>query len=129
MLERWPGTKELREFSILRYPLAYICYRPLKEQIVYHFKVVKAADILAVFPKLADSGVVKPEVPPEGEGDEKELEEAAEMYDRTVAQAVYTLPTVWPPEENFSLIVNIEKDIDLSRKTGVSAFVFLNQQF
>jgi hypothetical protein len=71
---------------------------------------------------LVNSGIVEPDIPNEGEDVPPELDAALEQYHRTVAQAIYRLPSVWPTDEDFCLIINVSNNLNLSQVSGVSTF-------
>jgi hypothetical protein len=99
-----------------------MAYRPLQDHILYHFKVVLTGDVQELMSSLVNSGIIEPDMPNEGQELPPELERALEQYHRTVAQAVYRLPSVWPTDEDFCLIINASNNLNLSQVSGVSTF-------
>jgi hypothetical protein len=98
--------------------------------LVYHFKVVGTADIQNLIENLALNGIVEPEAPREGdeEVDISRLNEAyiqnQEAYERKVAQAIYKLPTVWPPVTEYWIDLNHSTSVLMSPKFWVSLYLF-----
>ncbi|KAG8798587.1 hypothetical protein FRC16_006963 [Serendipita sp. 398] len=87
-------------------------FDPSGEYLVYHFKVLRAEDIRSSLKSLANQGIVAPralDIEPEDEIAIKALDD----YERTVAEALYALPTFWPPEDHFLAIMSEESHLNL----------------
>lgn len=104
--------------SILRLPSRS------NEHVAYQYKVVLSSEIEQLTASLASFDVVEP-INPVSSDDSASVEQQQAIqyeqvqYERAVAQSIYMLPTVWPPNADYLVDLNHDKSRQLCPSTEV----------